>query len=92
MFKNIDADIFLYGHTHTTCINNKNDKLYINCGSLGCPMKSNIANAGILTINENEINYKQLNIEYDVSEVIKEIEKIKFLFYKEVLKIFYGKE
>ena len=92
MFKNIDADIFLYGHTHTTCINNKNDKLYINCGSLGCPMKSNIANAGILTINENEINYKQLNIEYDVSEVIKEIEKVKFPFYKEVLKIFYGKE
>lgn len=92
MFKDIDADIFLYGHTHTTCINNKNDKWYINCGSLGCPMKSNIANAGILIINKNEINYKQLNVEYDVSEVIEEIEKIKFPFYKEVLKIFYGKE
>ena len=92
IFKDIDADIFLYGHTHTTCINNKNDKWYINCGSLGCPMKSNIANAGILTIDEDKINYKQLNVKYDVSNVINEIEKIKFPFYKEVLKIFYGEK
>lgn len=92
MFQDIDADIFLYGHTHTTCINNRKDKWYINCGSLGCPMKSNIANAGILTISGNEINYKQLNVEYDVNEVIEEIEKVKFPFYKEILKIFYGKE
>ena len=92
MFSEIDADIYIYGHTHTTSINNKNNKWYINPGSLGCPVKSNIANAGILNINEKEIDYKQLEIEYNVNEVIQEIEKLKFPFYEGILKIFYGKE
>ena len=90
IFKNINADILLYGHTHIACINNKEEKWYINCGSLGCPMKNNTANAGILTIDNNKINYRQLNVEYDVNMVIKEIEKTKIPFYKEILKIFYG--
>lgn len=92
IFSEIDADIYIYGHTHTTSINNKNNKWYINSGSLGCPIKSNIANAGILEINKNEICYKQLKIEYNVNEVIKEIERLRFPFYKGILKIFYGKE
>ena len=92
MFSGIDADIFIYGHTHITSINNKNNKWYINSGSLGCPVKSSIANAGILEINKNEIHYKQLKIEYNVNEVIQEIERLKFPFYKGILKIFYGKE
>ena len=92
MFSGIDADIFIYGHTHTTSINSKNDKWYINPGSLGCPVKSNIANAGILEINKNEVCYEQLKIEYNVNEVIQEIERLKFPFYKGILKIFYGKE
>ena len=92
MFSGINADIFIYGHTHTISINNKNNKWYINPGSLGCPVKSNIANAGILNINEKEIDYKQLEIEYNVNEVIQEIEKLKFPFYEGILKIFYGKE
>ena len=92
MFSGIDADIFIYGHTHTISINNKNNKWYINSGSLGCPVKSNIANAGILEINKNEVCYEQLKIEYNVNEVIQEIERLKFPFYKGILKIFYGKE
>ena len=92
MFSEINADIFIYGHTHTTSINDKNNKWYINSGSLGCPVKSNLANAGILEINKNEIRYNQLKIEYNVNEVIQEIERLKFLFYKGILKIFYGKE
>ena len=92
MFSEIDADIYIYGHTHTTSINNKNNKWYINSGSLGFPIISNIANAGILEINKNEICYKQLKIEYNVNEVIKEIERLRFPFYKGILKIFYGKE
>lgn len=92
MFSGIDADIFIYGHTHTKSINSKNNKWYINSGSLGCPVNSNIANAGILEINENEIHYEQLKIEYNVNEVIREIERLKFPFYKGILKIFYRKE
>ena len=92
MFSKIDANIFIYGHTHTTSINNKDNKWYINPGSLGCPVKSNIANAGILEINKNDIHYEQLKIEYNVNEVIQEIERLKFPFYKGILKMFYGKE
>lgn len=91
MFSGIDADIFIYGHTHTYSINNENNKWYINSGSLGCPTRNNMANAGILEINEDEVRYEQLNIKYNVNEVIQEIENLKFPFYKEILQIFYGK-
>ena len=90
MFNEIDADIFLYGHTHTASVNTKENKWYINSGSLGCPMNSNLANAGVLEIKNDRINFEQLSISYNVEEVIKEIKKLKFPFYKEILKIFYG--
>lgn len=92
MFKEIDADIFLYGHTHTTSINQNDNKWYINPGSLGCPGKSNIANAGILYIDEKEVHYKHLQVEYDARKAILEIEKLKFPFYKQILEIFYGEK
>jgi putative phosphoesterase len=37
MFENIEADIYLYGHTHTCVYNKLQDKVYINPGSIGCP-------------------------------------------------------
>lgn len=88
LFEGIDADIFLYGHTHCNCINIDKEKCFINPGTLGCPMATNIANAGILTI-DNEVSYEQLKVEYNVEEVINKIESIKFPFYKGILKIFY---
>ena len=92
IFSEVNSDIYVYGHTHVACINNRDKKWFINVGSLGCPLQSNIANAGILEINKNEVYYKQLKIEYNVNEVIQEIERLKFPFYKGILKIFYGKE
>lgn len=89
MFKENNADIFLYGHTHTFSVNNINDKLYINTGALGCPMKSNLARAGILEINDEKIQIKSINVEYNVKEIIDEINNLKFPFYEEILKIFY---
>ena len=89
MFEGINADIFLYGHTHTTNVNKKADKWYINPGSLGCPMDSNIAHAGILSINTGKVDFKCLNIIYDVEKTINEINRIKFPMYNKILKIFY---
>lgn len=86
---NEKANIFLFGHTHTVSSNSKENKWYINSGSLGCTLKSNIAKAGVLDIKEGKINYEQLNIPYNVDEVIKEIKKLKFPFYEGILKIFY---
>lgn len=90
MFSEIDADIVVYGHTHATSINNKDGKWYINVGTLGCPMLDDNANAGILIIEKGKVDFEHLSVKYNVEEVIQEIEKIKFPFYKEVLRIFYG--
>ena len=89
MFKENDADIFLYGHTHTFSVNNIDDKWYINTGSLGCPKDSNIARAGILEINDGKIKFNSINVEYNVKEIIDKINNLKFPFYEEILKIFY---
>lgn len=89
MFKEIDTDIFLYGHTHTFSINNIDNKLYINTGALGCPTGSNIARAGVLEIINDKVNFESININYNVKEIIEEINNLKFPFYEEILKIFY---
>ena len=91
LFKNIDSDIFLFGHTHTKSINNKDRKWYINPGTLGCPADDNTAKAGILNINEGNVEYEQLNIPYDVNKTICEIEKLKYPLYKYLLRTFFGK-
>lgn len=90
MFKENDADIFLFGHTHTFSANNVDNKWYINVGSLGCPLNSNIAKAGLLEINEGEVKFNSINIEYNVKEVIENINSLKLPFYKKILQIFYG--
>ena len=90
MFSEVNSDIYVYGHTHVVCINNRDNKWFINVGSLGCPLQSNIANAGVLDIKDDKINFEQLAIPYNVDKVIKEIKKLKFPFYEGILKIFYG--
>ena len=91
MFQKIDADIFLYGHTHTYSINNKGDKWFINVGALGCPMNKDIAKAGILEINNGKIKFNTTKVKYNVEEIIKEINDLKFPFYEKILQIFYGR-
>ena len=90
MFSGIDADIYLYGHTHKEVYNSNSNNTYINPGALGCPEKTNYASYGVLNINKKEVEYKQLYVEYNVQEVIDCIQKIKFPGYKGVLKVFYG--
>ena len=57
MFSNIKADVILYGHDHNGSIVYSDDKMYINCGSLGCTSTNEgMAQGGILII-ENEKVY-----------------------------------
>ena len=90
MFENIDADIFLYGHTHTYNVNSKDGKWYINTGSVGCPCDSDLARAGILTIDNGNIDFEEITIKYDVNEIIEKIKELQFPGYKSILRIFYG--
>ena len=92
MFKGIEADIYLYGHTHTEICNRKLNKLYVNPGALGCPEGSNYARFGILEIEKEKVEYTQMKVEYDVNEVINYINNIKPPCYKRVLKLFFGVE
>lgn len=55
MFSEINADIYLYGHTHASVYNKNYNKIYINPGALGCPGKTNKAPYGILNICNNKI-------------------------------------
>ena len=90
LFDDVQADIYLYGHTHVANFNKINQKIYINPGSLGCPENSNIANAGMITINENKAHYNRLKIEYDVKKTICEIKKTRYPLYKKILFLFFG--
>ena len=54
-------------------------------------MTSNFASCGILTINNDTVLYEDLKLNYDVHEVIKDIETKKYPAYKEMIDIFYGK-
>lgn len=58
-------------------INHMGSKWYINPGFLGCLICNNIANAGILDINNGKVEFQHLRIEYDVGKTIEEIEKNK---------------
>lgn len=73
MFKKINADVFLYGHTHTYSVNCKEDRWYINTGTLGCPMNSNIAKAGILEIVNGKIKFNAISVQYNVEEIVRAI-------------------
>lgn len=90
MFKEVNANIYLYGHTHIWIYNKTPEKYYINPGALGCPGKTNEAPYGILEINDSSITYEQLKIRYNVKKVIENINKLAFPGYKHVLKLFYG--
>ena len=90
MFENVEADIYLYGHTHTEIYNKNFNKCYINPGALGCPGKTNEAPYGILEIDRKTVTYKQLKVKYNVKKVIENINKLAFPEYKNVLKTFYG--
>ena len=92
--KEIEADVILYGHTHTPSVQRGKDKKhwYINSGSVGCPgEKKNIANAGILTVGKS-ISYENIEVPYNVEEVLEEMERQDMPDRQNVKKFFYGVE
>lgn len=90
LFKDIDAEIIIYGHEHPGLIL-KGKKTYINIGSLGCS-NNNVGNTkyGILTINGENITINEYLIPYDITPELDKMDKynmpdkenIKQWFYK----------
>ena len=58
-YKNIDADIFLYGHTHVGSIERIGDRIIANPGSISLP-KCNTAHSYII-LDENKIILKDVD-------------------------------
>ena len=90
MFSGVTADIILYGHDHRRNIC-KGERLYINVGSLGCPAQDkNIARAGIVKIENGNVEVESIDIEYNVNDVIKVIDEINYPAADDIKKFFYG--
>lgn len=92
LFDNKNADIYLFGHTHKIYYYNDKVKYYINPGSLGCPIDTQSANAGILIIEKDNIKYEQIQVKYDIDKVITDIIKLKYPLNDFMIDIFYRKD
>ena len=90
LFSEVDADVYLFGHTHVKTFNKSKGKWYINPGSLGCPKDTNIACCGVLNIDANNIDFEELQVEYDKEAVVQELLNIKYPYYQVILDIFFG--
>lgn len=91
MFSAIDADVILYGHDHNTAVNQDDHRIFVNCGSLGCPAKDgNVARAGILTINDGRIVFENIQVQYDVDKVITDINRLAYPAAEEIKMFFFG--
>lgn len=90
LFGDKEADVYVYGHTHVFGKNENNNKLYINLDSTGCPVKTNHITCGILNIEEKNVKFEPLEIDYDVEKVKREIIELKYPFYEKVISKFYG--
>jgi putative phosphoesterase len=88
----LDADVICYGHIHAAS-DITGQARYINTGSLGCPHTyTNYARAGLLTIERNRVHYQQIEVPYDKSIVIEEMERHNMPEKEFIKKIFYGVE
>ena len=89
LFSEVDADVYLFGHTHVKTFNKNKGKWYINPGSLGCPKDTNLACFGVLNIEKDKIDFEELQVEYDKDTVVNELMEIKFPYYQVILKVFF---
>ena len=91
MFVAVNSDIIVYGHDHRRNIC-KSDKLYINVGSLGCPAQDkNLARAGVIHIEHDNIKVDPIDVIYDVNSVINMMDTLNYPEAANIKKYFYGK-
>lgn len=91
MFSEHDADIVVYGHNHMSSFVQGNEKMYINCGSLGCPHRYvGEAKGGIITVDEGKVEFEMVSANYDINQVIRKIDSIQYSDFELIKHIFYG--
>ena len=60
--KDLTPDIVIYGHTHRPKVEKFNNILYLNPGSVSKPRSGKYGTVMILTINDNKIEHKCIEI------------------------------
>lgn len=74
IFADKPGDIFLFGHTHLREYHRGRDgKIFINPGAAGCPIGTDSASAGILSLSQTQVDYEQLDIDYDIETAIEDM-------------------
>ena len=74
IFADKPGDIFLFGHTHLRDYHRGRDgKIFINPGSAGCPIGTDSASAGILSLSRTQVDYEQLDVSYDIDTTIEDM-------------------
>lgn len=69
LISDIPSDIYLFGHLHSSYITYYKNKTFINPGSAGIPLEELPYKYGILTIENDRVNYDSINIEYPYKEI-----------------------
>ena len=93
MFAPLDADVCLFGHDHAPVSAEKEGRLYVNPGSLGCPHRSGaVARAGVLKVENGRASFESLSIPYDLSQTTRLIRAHAYPAMEEILTIFFGED
>lgn len=78
LYNDQQADIYLFGHTHKKYYAKINNQFWINPGSVGCPKDTNCANCGILEITNDMVDYKQIEVKYNIKNVIDSLSRLDY--------------
>lgn len=92
MFPDMEQDVVIYGHDHARTIYCNDNRWFVNSGSLGCPAgEKDIARAAILEITENGDTFvRSIDVKYDVSKVLKDINELRYPAFEEIKSVFFG--
>ncbi len=71
LIEDYDCDIYLLGHTHLYYYTEYKGRKFINPGSIGLPTDDLPYKYGILEINDNDIKYEKIGIDYDYIQLEK---------------------
>ena len=76
LFKDLDGDVFLFGHEHTGSLTELDGKYFLNFGTLGNMLEKDSARYGILEVSQEKVTYKAFIAHYDDSLPRRRMEEI----------------
>lgn len=71
LIDDFNCDIYLFAHTHHAFYTKYKGKLFINSGSISSPTDGPRSSYGLLTINQDKINYEQRYYYYNFEDLKK---------------------